>query len=108
MSDKGEHELKAGHAPAVKAGGKRIVSKSRPQEPDADAYDEKYLEQLPETPSLMIGQSNVGAVATVENFQTDSIKEVRRTQPHNKPLPQHDKHVHAPSNRPMHINQPRK
>ena len=32
----------------VKAGGKRIVSKSRPQEPDADAYDEKYLDQLPE------------------------------------------------------------
>ena len=33
----------------VKAGGKRIVSKGRPQEQDADAYDEKYLEQLPET-----------------------------------------------------------
>ncbi|XP_065888780.1 death-associated protein 1-like [Dysidea avara] len=106
MSDKDDRELKAGHAPAVKAGGKRIVSKGRPQEQDADAYDEKYLEQLPETPSLMIGQSSVGAVTTVDSYPADSIKEVKRTQAHNKPLPQHDKHL--PVKKPVQINQPRK
>ena len=33
----------------VKAGGMRVVTKHKPQEkPDADAFDQKYIDQLPE------------------------------------------------------------
>ncbi len=33
----------------VKAGGKRVVTKHKPHDkPDDDAYDQKYLDQLPE------------------------------------------------------------
>lgn len=33
----------------VKAGGKRVVTKHKPHEkPDADAFDQKYIDQLPE------------------------------------------------------------
>jgi len=41
-------ELKAGHPPAVKAGGKRVVTKHKHGEPDSDAYDQKYIDSLPE------------------------------------------------------------
>lgn len=70
----------------------------------------------------MIGQNTVGTGAAVrhvtfckrhvthflqvESYQTDSIKEARRMQVHNKPLPQHDKH--GSSGKPIQINQPRK
>ena len=33
---------------SVKAGGMRVASKHRHQEQDADAYDQKYIDSLPE------------------------------------------------------------
>ncbi len=39
------------HTHTVKAGGKRVVTKHKPHEkPDDDAYDQKYIDQLPEQP----------------------------------------------------------
>ena len=37
------------HTHTVKAGGKRVVTKHKPHDkPDDDAYDQKYIDQLPE------------------------------------------------------------
>ena len=36
--------------PSVKAGGKRVVTKHKHEEPDSDAYDQKYVDSLPEPP----------------------------------------------------------
>ncbi len=37
------------HVHTVKAGGMRVVTKHKPHEkPDPDAYDQKYIDQLPE------------------------------------------------------------
>ena len=66
MADQ-KQELKAGHPPAgngsgwlesasvyaakfpaVKAGGMRVVSKHKHDDTDADAYDQKYVDSLPE------------------------------------------------------------
>ena len=33
---------------AVKAGGKRVVTKHKHEEADPDAYDQKYVDALPE------------------------------------------------------------
>ena len=61
-----KQELKAGHPPAgsllvhiicmyvwqfplaVKAGGMRVVTKHKHDDADADAYDQKYVDALPE------------------------------------------------------------
>ena len=35
-------------SPSVKAGGKRVATKHKHEETDPDAYDQKYVDALPE------------------------------------------------------------
>lgn len=48
---------------AVKAGGMRVVTKHKATEkPDPDAFDQKYIDQLPELSWVAIGSMHVGTV----------------------------------------------
>ena len=101
MSDSGEKL--AGHPPAVKAGGMRVASKHRHQEQDADAYDQKYIDSLPEstlpTPVIISG----GTPPKVEKeYSTQAARSYQ-----NKPLPQHSKHTSG-QKKAVHIQQPKK
>ena len=98
-------ELKAGHPPAVKAGGKRVVTKHRHEEPDSDAYDQKYVDSLPEPPNQHILMS---AAAAFPKVHTESSNEAVRVA-HSKPVPTTEK-AHSPSKmkQNIRINQPRK
>jgi hypothetical protein len=80
----------------------RIASKNRPHhEQDADAYDQKYIDSLPETnlpPTVVIP----GTPPKLEKeYPAEAVKKYQ-----DKPIPQHSKHAGgAPK---QHIQQPRK
>ena len=87
-------ELKAGHPPAVKAGGMRVVTKHRHKEPDADAYDDKYKDSVnPMGPPIKVDiQPHVSLSGGL------SEQDMRQQKPesikvyHEKPHPSHEKH----------------
>lgn len=96
-------ELKAGHPPAVKAGGKRVVTKHKHEEPDSDAYDQKYIDSLPEPANQHI---LVSAAAAIPKVHPESSNEAVRVA-HTKPTPTVEK-THSPTKMKQKINQPRK
>lgn len=99
-----ESALKAGHPPAVKAGGMRVVTKHKHEETDEDAYDQKYVDALPEQ-QVPVESLNVisGAVAKGNaDFPTEAARVALQ-----KPQPSKEK-PHSPSKKQIRINQPRK
>merc|ERR1711920_101422 len=99
-------ELKAGHAPAQKVGGMRIVQHKHKEEKHegsppkmTDEDKEEFGEDRPtKTASSMIVS---GAKATEESaFPTGAVKSF-----HEKPIPTHDK---GATQKPKIIQQPRK
>merc|ERR1712141_476837 len=99
-------ELKAGHPPAQKVGGMRIVQQKKPEKhegspPKVSGEDEKEDDGdekvVKATPSVMVS----GAKATEEAaFPADAVKSF-----HEKPMPTHDK---GAGQKPKIIQQPRK
>jgi hypothetical protein len=99
-------ELKAGHAPATKVGGRRVVqNKSPKEEEDKDKKMtpeevEEFGEDKPEKKStgpVMISGANASVEAA---FPPEAVKAM-----HEKPMPTHDK---GASQKPKIIQQPRK
>ncbi|XP_062518420.1 death-associated protein 1 homolog [Corticium candelabrum] len=101
-------ELKAGHPPAVKAGGMRITQTRHPQQSDVSPpmtaeEKEEFPEEKVETEAVVVaGYHTKGN----KDFTEAAVKVA-----HNKPAPQHDKRpVAKGANRQtgVHIHQPRK
>lgn len=88
-------EVVAGHPPAVKVGGMRVASRPKHHEQDADAYDEKYEESLPEpTNAVHVAAPVAISGAPVKgnsDFPVEALKHV-----YDKPHPTREKH-HAES-----------
>ncbi|KAG8193201.1 hypothetical protein JTE90_005550 [Oedothorax gibbosus] len=109
MSSKDESsELKAGHPPAVKAGGMRITQHKAPSHDkpveNKKVEGEEEDEEVPITPSPPKQQLLIsGALARGDaDFPAEAVQAF-----HTKPLPSHD--YRAASNKPnIHIHQPRK
>uniref|UniRef100_UPI00358EB5E4 death-associated protein 1 homolog n=1 Tax=Myxine glutinosa TaxID=7769 RepID=UPI00358EB5E4 len=97
-----EPQLKAGHPPAVKAGGKRIVQKHIPSVPPApptpSSDDEEYVTEVPPKFPMVVS----GVVTKGDKDFTPQAAQVA----HQKPLPKTEKHNITQQKMP--INQPRK
>ncbi|XP_063974538.1 death-associated protein 1 [Diachasmimorpha longicaudata] len=102
MSSLEECKLKAGHPPAVKAGGMRITQHKVPKEdretkPSKDSEDNKPLGSPPKTVMISGAPSRGNA-----DFPPEAVQHF-----HEKPVPTHDdRPMHT--SRPIHIQQPRK
>lgn len=96
----GKLETKAGHPPAVKAGGKRIVQK-HPHSGDAKEEKDKEDQEW-ETPSFV--KPTVMISGVVARGDKDFPPEAAQVA-HQKPHASMDKH---PCQKPQHIQQPRK
>jgi hypothetical protein len=105
-----DQELKAGHPPAVKAGGMRIKQSKHTQHAEAPApmtaeEKEEYPEEKVETEAVVVaGYHTKGH----KDFTEDAVRVA-----HTKPEPQHDKRpISKGANQHrqigMHIQQPRK
>ena len=100
------NELKAGHPPAQKVGGMRVVQhkhKEEKHEGSPPKMSEEEREEFGEDKPVKAASSVLvsGAKATEEaSFPTDAVKAF-----HEKPMPTHDKG--APT-KPKVIQQPRK
>ncbi|WP_395239344.1 hypothetical protein [Salmonella sp. s54412] len=104
-------ELKAGHAPAVKAGGMRISSKGHPPHqatPEQKAEDKKFMEEeqikegfaeKPASKALVSGAE----VKMNESSHPDSVKQF-----HEKPRPTMEKPAQQHGHQNYNIQQPRK
>lgn len=104
-------ELKAGHAPAVKVGGMRVVQHkqrhdSTGEEPKKPAPSKEDAEEFGEDPKPEKKPASVvvsGAKLTeADAFPKEAVKAF-----HDKPQPTHDKNPGA-HNKPNIIHQPRK
>ncbi|KAK3082753.1 hypothetical protein FSP39_004363 [Pinctada imbricata] len=106
MSSTEDTEVKAGHPPAVKAGGMRIVQHKHEKGEPAPAQTKEEQEEFgPEPPKPDTHHQNLvisGAVTKGDkDFKAEAIKAY-----HDKPLPTHDKKTHQ---KPRdHIHQPQK
>lgn len=98
-------ELKAGHAPAVKAGGMRIVQHKHGNEPKPEQPTKEDEEEFGTSPPkadthhssvLVSGAQTKGD----KDFTPEAIKQF-----HEKPLPKNDC---RPVNKPHNIHQPGK
>lgn len=104
-----DKELKAGHPPAVKAGGMRITSKYHQSQHPAPTPEEKAEEEEFAEPKEKASDQKVivSGVLTKGNadFKADAIKVA-----HEKPMPQHEKRPAGGAGKTaaMHIQQPRK
>ncbi|KAE8747211.1 hypothetical protein FOCC_FOCC006078 [Frankliniella occidentalis] len=106
MSSNDESNLKAGHPPAVKAGGMRITQhKSTKEKPEKDVNAEEgddHINSL--TASTSPPKTTLVSGAPVRgnaDFPTEAVQHF-----HNKPQPTHDaRPTHDKAN---HIQQPRK
>jgi len=120
-----EQELKAGHPPAVKAGGMRIAQHKPPhleknrtasnsESNSAEGGDEKAEGEngLDEKGEITLVEKNTikdklvisGAVTKGDaDFPPEAVKAF-----HEKPIPVHENRQNPPNKPPMHINQPRK
>ncbi|CAH3027772.1 unnamed protein product [Porites evermanni] len=104
-----DKDLKAGHPPAVKAGGMRITSKHHhPQHPaptpEEKAEEEEFAEPKEKASDQKVVVSGVVTKGNAD-FKADAVKVA-----HEKPLPQHDKRPQGPGGKApgMVIQQPRK
>ncbi|KAG8224542.1 hypothetical protein J437_LFUL002146 [Ladona fulva] len=107
MSTPEESQLKAGHPPAVKAGGMRITQHKSPKDESKETKPCKEEEMDPTT-SLKVSSSPPKTVtvsgAPVRGNADFPVEAVQAF--HDKPRPTHDVHSHHP--KPGHIHQPRK
>ncbi|XP_033629395.1 death-associated protein 1-like [Asterias rubens] len=97
-------DLKAGHAPAVKAGGMRITQNAKPHEKPQEMTPEEEEEYGPATsppkPDVQVLIS--GALSRGnKDFPPDAVRAF-----HDKPQPSHQKSPQGKQNH--HLNQPRK
>lgn len=105
MSSTEETDLKAGHAPAVKAGGMRVVTRPRHSstgESKPEVVEDEEVEPTPPKSEKHNFQVNLsGAVGKGDkDFTPDAIKSY-----HDKPLPSKEsRHAAKPQH---HINQPK-
>jgi len=101
-------ELKAGHAPATKVGGMRVVQHKTPKDEKDEKAEKKMsaedVEEFGEDKPVKKSSSSVmvsGAKASEEEaFPKEAVKVM-----HDKPLPTHDK---GASHKPKIIHQPKK
>ena len=105
MADQETPELKAGHAPATKVGGMRVVQHKTPKdekEAEKKMTPEEVAEFGEDKPEKKAAQVVVsGAKASEEAaFPAEAVKVM-----HEKPMPTHDK---GASHKPKIIQQPRK
>ncbi|KAK7112384.1 death-associated protein 1 homolog [Littorina saxatilis] len=101
-----EGDLKAGHAPAVKVGGMRVVQHKKeaekPDQPQMTAEDEEEFGTSPpkadkhHTTQVVSGATTKGD----KDFPVQAVKSF-----HEKPLPSYEKP--RPAQATMNINQPR-
>ncbi|KAG5850174.1 death-associated protein 1 [Anguilla anguilla] len=99
-------ETKAGHLPAVKAGGMRIVRKhqgsgdlAHDKDKDKDKDSEEYESSSPPKPTVIVS----GVVTKGDKDFTPAAAQVA----HQKPQPSVEK-LHQGSHINQHIHQPRK
>ncbi|XP_008558817.1 death-associated protein 1 [Microplitis demolitor] len=102
MSSPDECKLKAGHPPAVKAGGMRITQHKTPREereakPSKDSIESKPSSSPPKTIMISGAPSRGNA-----DFPPEAVQHF-----HEKPTSSHDSRP-AHSTRPIVIQQPRK
>ncbi|XP_068752370.1 death-associated protein 1 homolog [Montipora capricornis] len=104
-----DKELKAGHPPAVKAGGMRITSRHHQSQhpvptPEEKAEEEEFAEPKEKPSDQKIIVSGVVTKGNAD-FKAEAIKVA-----HEKPVPQHDKRPPGPAGKGpgTHIQQPRK
>ncbi|XP_047119577.1 death-associated protein 1 [Schistocerca piceifrons] len=110
MSSSEESELKAGHPPAVKAGGMRITQhKSPKEEKETKSTKDKDFSESEGNSALKVSTSppksltiSGAPVRGHADFPTEAVQSF-----HEKPVPTHDPR-HTPSNKPNIIHQPRK
>ncbi|XP_033225535.1 death-associated protein 1 [Belonocnema kinseyi] len=103
MSGVEDGELKAGHLPAVKAGGMRITQHKLPKEerevkPSKDSDETKPSTSPPKT-LLISGAPTKGNA----DFPPEAVQKF-----HEKPIPTHDAPRHTNHSRSVVIQQPRK
>ncbi|KAI1889049.1 hypothetical protein AGOR_G00175050 [Albula goreensis] len=96
-------ETKAGHLPAVKAGGMRIVQKHQsaepPQDKDKDKDSKEYETISPPKPTVIVS----GVVTKGDKDFTPAAAQVAHQKPHPSVEKQHQgPHIN------QHIHQPRK
>lgn len=104
-----DKELKAGHPPAVKAGGMRITSKHHQSQapvltPEEKAEEEEFAEPKEKASEQKVIVSGVVLKGHPE-INPAAIKVA-----HEKPIPQHEKRPSGAGGKgsAMHIQQPRK
>lgn len=103
MSSVEDGEMKAGHLPAVKAGGMRIIQHKLPREerevkPTKESEESKVSTSPPKT--LLI--SGFPAKGNAD-FPPEALQKF-----HDKPMPTHEPPRHTNNSRPVIIQQPRK
>jgi len=102
-------DLKAGHAPAVKVGGMRVVQHPHPHPAPTQAKDEKEKEEAlyaTDKPGAVVA-TNSGMKAKGDFSSTDVDAKVAHEKPHHatKEKPPHK----GPAGQPtMHLKQPSK
>ncbi|XP_022093920.1 death-associated protein 1-like [Acanthaster planci] len=105
MGDVDDKELKAGHPPAVKAGGMRIKQSGRhphekPQEMTPEEEEEYGPATSPPKPDVQVMISGVPSRGN-KDFPPDAIRVF-----HEKPMPSHQKSPNT--HHPVRVQQPRK
>ncbi|XP_075228037.1 death-associated protein 1 [Lycorma delicatula] len=104
-SPKKDSELKAGHPPAVKAGGMRITQHKSPKSDDKHLLDDSDINnaglKVSTSPPKNLTISGAPPRGNAD-FPAEAVQSF-----HDKPLPAHDPRP-AHGNRPNIIHQPRK
>ncbi|KAK6012253.1 hypothetical protein OSTOST_22602 [Ostertagia ostertagi] len=101
MSAVTEPELKAGHLPAERVGGRRVVNRkehrqSETERTSSESSDEAGREVVEKDPSLPAQME--------KSYPTSAVR-----QSHDKPIPTHQAHyAHPPSHTSGNVFQPRK
>ncbi|VDL71769.1 unnamed protein product [Nippostrongylus brasiliensis] len=99
MSAVAETEMKAGHLPAERAGGRRIVSKKDRRQSETERTSSESSEEA----GVVEKDSSLPAQME-KSYPTSAVRHS-----HDKPQPAHQAHyAHAPSHASGHVFQPRK
>jgi len=102
MADSEHTELKAGHAPAMKVGGKRVALPKHVHEEKPEATTEaEFVDQDKGSPSKTVVVSGA-QVKEKDAFSTEAVKNM-----HEKPMPTVG-HSNIHAHNANHIQQPRK
>ncbi|CAI8013470.1 hypothetical protein GBAR_LOCUS8536 [Geodia barretti] len=83
----------------------RVVSKHKHDDTDADAYDQKYVDALPEPMNPVAAPATIAGVPAKMYTSHAPSEEMKKQQ--QKPQPAIEKQ-HSPMKQQMRINQPRR